>query len=504
MPKPRLLIFVVAYNAETTITSVVRRIPSGLSENYEVEILIIDDASLDATFARSYILSKAADAPFPIHALFNPVNQGYGGNQKLGYRYAIQNGYDFVALIHGDGQYAPECLPELLEPLRKGEAGAVFGSRMLTRTGALKGGMPFYKFVGNRILTWIENKLLRAGLSEFHSGYRLYSVRALKAIPFECNSNDFHFDTEIIIQLLIARISIRELPIPTFYGDEVCYVNGLKYAANVVKAALKARLQEWSLFYDRRFDCAPDSGASPYRLKLGYASPHTLAQKCIPKGSRILDLGCGCGVMGNWLRENWGCSVTGVDLQPLAAGNVLDEFSVHDLNSGIPELAQLPYDRVLLLDVIGNLRAPENFLEELRRVLAVSGDSEVLISTANVACYITRAMLLIGQFNYSKRGILDLANSRLFTFASLRHALQTAGFDILETRGVPPPFPLAIGNGFAGRTLLAVHEFLIRIARGLFSYQIFMRVRPKPTVESLLSIAETYSSARAAALENVA
>ena len=95
----------------------------------------------------------------------------------------------------------------MLEPLRKGEAAAVFGSRMLTPSGARQGGMPLYKFVGNKILTWVENKLLRANLSEFHSGYRIYSTRALAAIPFDRNSNDFHFDTEIIIQLLIARPS---------------------------------------------------------------------------------------------------------------------------------------------------------------------------------------------------------------------------------------------------------------------------------------------------------
>ena len=107
-----------------------------------------------------------------------------------------KNEYDFVALIHGDGQYAPECLPALLEPLRNGEAAAVFGSRMLNPSDALRGGMPRYKFIGNRILTWIENKLLHAHLSEFHSGYRIYSTRALAAIPFSRNSNDFHFDTE--------------------------------------------------------------------------------------------------------------------------------------------------------------------------------------------------------------------------------------------------------------------------------------------------------------------
>lgn len=504
MCKPRLLIFVVAYNAETTIDSVIRRIPRKLSDGYEVDILIIDDASADDTFARSLTLSKAADAPFPIHVLYNPVNQGYGGNQKLGYRYAIQNGYDFVALLHGDGQYAPECLSTLLEPLRNGHAGAVLGSRMLNPLGALKGGMPLYKFAGNRILTWIENRLLRTRLSEFHSGYRLYSVAALRCIPFERNSNDFHFDTEIIIQLLVARVPIRELPIPTYYGDEICYVNGLRYACNVVKSAMRARLQELSLLYDRRFDCAPAENASPYTLKLGYASPHTLTRNRIREGSRVLDLGCAGGYMAAALKKDKQCHVSGVDVAPPVAGNRLDDFRVHDLNSGMPPLPPAGYDAVLLLDVIEHLANPESFLEELRCALAAANPPEVLISTGNVACYITRAMLLLGQFNYGKRGILDITHTRLFTFSTLKRALQDSGFEILEIRGVPPPFPLAIGDNFVSRSLLWVHQCLIRISRGLFSYQIFMRVRPLPTVGSLLKDAEEHSTLRAAALESVA
>jgi glycosyltransferase involved in cell wall biosynthesis len=242
--KPRVLVFIVAYNAEKTIAKVLFRIPASLLDTYEVDILIIDDSSRDATFERGLNASKDSALPFGVTVLYNPVNQGYGGNQKIGYRYAIEHGYDFVALIHGDGQYAPECLPDLLEPLRLGEADAVFGSRMMTPTGALKGGMPLYKFAGNKILTWLENKLLKSNLSEFHSGYRIYSTRALASIPFDRNSNAFHFDTEIIIQFLIARLRIKELPIPTYYGDEICHVNGMKYAADVVVAALKARLQD--------------------------------------------------------------------------------------------------------------------------------------------------------------------------------------------------------------------------------------------------------------------
>src|ERR1700761_9347906 len=287
--KQRVLIFVVAYHAESTIVDVVRRIPITLLEEYDFELLIIDDSSKDATFERSHELSTRTDIPFDIRVLFNPVNQGYGGNQKLGYRYAIEHGYDCVALLHGDGQYAPECLPDLLRPLAQDGAAAVFGSRMLTPNGALKGGMPLYKYIGNKILTWTQNTLLRTNLSESHFGSRIYAVDALRAIPFERNSNDFHFDPEIIIQLVIPRLPIVELPIPTFYGDEICRVNGMKYAGDVIKATTRARLQEWSLFYDRRYDCAPAANA-PHESKLSFASPESFAFAAIQPNSKVLDL----------------------------------------------------------------------------------------------------------------------------------------------------------------------------------------------------------------------
>ena len=214
----RVLIFIVAYNAEKTIGSVLNRIPPAL-RNPSVEVLIIDDSSKDQTFAQG-VKSETSIDNLRIITLRNPVNQGYGGNQKLGYRYAIENGFDIVALVHGDGQYAPEKLPALVEPLIKGEADAVFGSRMIKKQDALAGGMPLYKWIGNQVLTSYQNVMLGTQLSEFHSGYRLYSVAALKRIPFERNSNDFHFDTDIIIQLHFAGMRIAEIPIPTFYGDE--------------------------------------------------------------------------------------------------------------------------------------------------------------------------------------------------------------------------------------------------------------------------------------------
>ena len=243
--KKNLLIFVVAYNAETTIKSVVSRIPKELSKKYNLEILIIDDSSKDKTFEISKKLKEFYKKQrIKIKVYYNPTNQGYGGNQKIGYHYAIKNNFDYVVLLHGDGQYAPECLPELLKSVDKKEFDVVIGSRMVNKKLALKGGMPFYKFVGNIILTTIQNFLLGTNLSEFHSGYRIYSVNSLKKIPFHFNTNDFHFDTEILIQLLTNKEKIKEISVPTFYGNEICHVNGIKYAFNVLRMTFIAKLQK--------------------------------------------------------------------------------------------------------------------------------------------------------------------------------------------------------------------------------------------------------------------
>ena len=245
----------VAYNAQHTINWVLGRVPTSLTKEFDAEILVIDDQSEDNTFEESEVFAASCKSEFRITVLFNPENQGYGGNQKVGYHYAIKNNFDFVALIHGDGQYAPEELPTLIKPLASGEADAVFGSRMLSDGAALRGGMPLYKFIGNKILTFFQNYLLKTKFSEFHSGYRLYSTSALRTIPFHLNSNDFHFDTEIIIQLVFSGKKIRELPIPTYYGDEICHVNGIKYAFKVINTTLRASMQKYNLLFDRKYDC---------------------------------------------------------------------------------------------------------------------------------------------------------------------------------------------------------------------------------------------------------
>jgi glycosyltransferase involved in cell wall biosynthesis len=247
----KVLVLVVAYQAESTLAAVLKDIPPPPS-GVDLEVLVIDDGSSDRTFEVG--LRSAIGSQLAVTVLFNPTNQGYGGNQKLGYAYAIRNGFDFVVLLHGDGQYKPACIPSLLQPLYDGTADAVFGSRMMVEGAARRGGMPFYKFVGNKILTWCQNRLLHTRLSEFHSGFRAYRVSALAAVPFRFNTNVFHFDTEIIIQLLLGGFRIVEVPIPTYYGDEICRVNGMRYAKDVILTTLGSRLHGVNLLYNRAFD----------------------------------------------------------------------------------------------------------------------------------------------------------------------------------------------------------------------------------------------------------
>ncbi len=499
----RVLIFIVAYNAEKTIQKVLTRIPAELKQ-YDTEVLIIDDASADQTFEKAEQARRDGLIDYPITVFRNPVNQRYGGNQKIGYHFAVQNGFDLVALVHGDGQYAPEALPELIKPIVKGQADAVFGSRMMTMTGAIKGGMPLYKYVGNRILTAFQNTLLESALSEFHSGYRLYSTDALRKIPFELNADDFHFDTEIIIQLLFAGLRIKEIPIPTYYGDEICHVNGLKYAWDVAKATTTARLQRYHLMYRRNFDVRKEefSGNQIYSSKFDFVSPHTESLAVVKDGASVVDIGCASGYMSRPLKDK-NCKVYGVDVYPADDASAFDEFKQCDLDRSDFPVDLVGKDYVLLLDVIEHLKNPEEFAAKLYNACSFNWNIKLVVSTGNVGFFIPRLMHLFGQFNYGKKGILDLTHTRLFTFNSLRQLMEESGFVVLEEKGIPAPFPKAIANAKLAHWLVGVNQRLIGWWKEMFAYQIFVVVKPKPSLPSLLKDAIEHSRVRGLAQSNL-
>jgi len=359
--------------------------------------------------------------------------------------------------------------------------------------------MPLYKFAGNKILSWFENRMLRSSFTELHSGYRIYSVAALGKVPFQLNTNDFHFDTEIIIQFVIAGLVMIEKPIPTYYGDEICRVNGLKYALNVVRAVLKAKLQEIGLFYDPKFDCAPGKKAY-YLPKLDYTSTHRRAVESVTPGSRVLDLGCAGCFVGEYLKQEKKCTVIGVDSEKPPGSAPLDGFIEHNLNAGLPDVSLNSYDYILMLDIIEHLSNPEKIIIELREALKFSPNAKLLASTGNIAFIILRMQLLLGQFNYGKRGILDLTHTRLFTFSSFRRLFEQNGFRILKTDGIPIPFPLAIGDNWVSRLFIFINKLLIYAWRSLFSYQIFLVASPYPSLEFLLQSAISASAEREATI----
>jgi len=249
----KIAIFIPTYNASKTLPILLDRIPSELKKKVK-EIFIMDDASQDNTYFIGVGYKKITGLS-NLKVYKHEKNRGYGGNQKFAYSYAIKKGFDIVVMLHGDAQYAPEKISYLLAPLEKGKADMVFGSRM--KGHPLKGGMPLYKFIGNKILTKIENLVLNLNLSEFHSGFRLYSCNALKKIPFELCSNDFHFDTDILIQFKIAGLRIAERPIPTYYGKEKSYVNVFKYGLGILYSLYRYLLHKWHLIEVPRFDSEP-------------------------------------------------------------------------------------------------------------------------------------------------------------------------------------------------------------------------------------------------------
>lgn len=479
--QPRIGILVVAYNAAGTLAKVLDRIPVEFRPRIS-GILVSDDHSADSTYLVG-LGYQQIDPTLPLEVVRNPHNLGYGGNQKVGYRWAIERGLDIIVMLHGDGQYAPEKLPDMVGPLERGEADAVFGSRMLTPKAARQGGMPLYKYVGNKVLTRYENAMAGASLSEWHSGYRAYSVEALQALPFEKNDDDFNFDSQIIVQLLEAGRTIKEIPIPTFYGDEICYVDGVRYARLVARDVTRYRAHKLG------FGTGELAFAShAYESKESDASSHRRIVRWLADRpqSRVLDLGCGDGYVAEQLRAA-GHHVVGVDLAPSEGVEArLDGFIAADLDQGVPPevVAAGPYDVVVAADVIEHVRRPEQVLDDLHAVLAPGG--VVVASIPNFAHWYPRLRVLAGRFDYDRRGILDATHLRFFTHRSFERLARERGWRVARKGVTGLPLEVvergadeeAPTEGGLRRALRRVDGAALRARPSLFAYQLLYQLVP--------------------------
>ena len=344
--------------------------------------------------------------------------------------------------------------------------------------------MPLYKWLGNQILTRFQNWMLGTALSEFHSGYRLYSTAALAQIPFERNTNDFHFDTEIIVQYILKKLRLIELPIPTYYGDEICHVNGLKYAGNVCLTMLRVRLQGMNLLFDRKFDV--DRPEETYDLKLGFESSHTLAIRAARPGGHVLDVGCGRGLVAAEVARK-GCRVTGMDRYVPEPSDVPEavQFIRWDLDRREFPVHVSQFDQIFLLDIIEHLKAPEEFMEELRFATGRKRP-ELILTTANIGFLPDAPAALVRAIQLRKE-----RHPRRHAHAAFHLPIAAR---ITETIRLPDhrdprdsgPISEGAGRSLVLALLVRLNAALIRLNRSLFSYQIFIRAQARPAVHHLL------------------
>jgi len=242
----KIAVVLPAYNAAATLERTCCEIPKDLVD----EVLLVDDASPDDTVAVARRLG--------LRTIVHDRNKGYGGNQKTCYREALRLGADVFIMLHPDYQYTPRLLPAMAAMIISGEYEVVLGSRILGGT-ALRGGMPFYKYVSNRFLTVFENFMTLAKLSEYHSGYRAFTREVLLTLPLLENSDDFLFDNQILVQALYFGFRIGEISCPTKYFTEASSINfrrSLQYGFGVMRVAMQYRLQRLGWAKYRIFDPA--------------------------------------------------------------------------------------------------------------------------------------------------------------------------------------------------------------------------------------------------------
>jgi glycosyltransferase involved in cell wall biosynthesis len=379
----KIIAVLPAYKAGKTLKNTLEAIPRDIVD----DIILVDDASPDDTVEVSKRLG--------IKTFVHKKNSGYGSNQKTCYKEALSAGADIVVMVHPDFQYDPKFIPDLVTPIAKGSYDAVFGSRMLIPKNAIKGGMPYWKFLANILLTKIENFILGFDLSEYHSGFRAYSKDLLNTLPVELNSNGFVFDTEIIAQAKIANFKILEKPITTRYfpgASMIGFLRSTEYGLKILFVMIQYLLHKFGVFKFKKFllidkdidITCPNCGSK--RSLLIFSQTISIKNILKEKNYSVAETGRETGMFGN-IYDCLKCGMFFVDRKE--TDNVLTDYYKNQ-----------PLDKNYLEGERPRRRSFVRVLKQLKKITNNSG-GDILDIGCNTGFFLSEAQ----KFSYGAYGI---------------------------------------------------------------------------------------------------
>lgn len=479
------MILLVPTLLDDALLNLLNGIPSPLLEDEHIDFVLLD-RSLDgkcSQLASQWVTKQKLSSWTLLH---NPVAHGYGGNQKLGFRLALNREYDFVIHFLADGRYAPADLQRFVNEIRSQPSDVLLGDR-LNDPMQVKRSMPLYRRFANKILAWYQNRCAHSHLNDFHCALRGYSTRFLNTVPFEVNTNDLHFDSHLLLQAHCIQANIRQIPVQYMHDKGTPYRAGIGYAWNVFKSATQYRMHQMGMLCSLSYR---DLRPTKYQDKTtDFKSSHQLALKLVRnlKPQSITDIGCGPGYVAKHCKDT-GIRVTGLDMYPPLEGT-MDAYHKVVLESDPLPVDPFDSDAVLMLDIIEHLANPEAFLIGMRNdsvhLHQSSREKTLILSTPNIAFIMPRLNLLFGRFNYAERGILDITHKRLFTRSSLRHCLETCGYQVEKMHPVGLAFEVVF-KGVLGKVLARLSWFAACILPTLFAAQFLVICHPSPGLKQIL------------------
>lgn len=492
--KKRILFLVVCKNAESAITAFLEQMSKDIwTDELSAELLVLDDHSTDRTFYMAMDFAERHPSR-QVTVLSNPVGQDYGGNQKIGFHYAINHGFYAVANMTLGGPDPSVYVRQMLVPFLENRIDAVFVSGRRRFKDIVKSPSQLIGWLGQSLLVPLCNLFLGRRFATIFGGHRIYHTAVLQTINFEHNSDDYDFDSDIIIQLSDTQRIVQEI-VADGSGWQLPVFRELICLLKALRSCISSKIGKLGIYYNPKFDYEPPTNYR-YKEKFGYDSSQQFAMDRVKEGSIVLDIGCGPGFMARRLKEK-GAKTISVDLQicPETIENswrcVEIDAEKYDFNDDFGKV-----DYILALDIMEHLRSPERLLQTLRQRFS-RDEPEVIITTGNIGFFTLRLGLLFDSFNYGKRGILDMDHTRLFTFTTLTWLLETNGYKVIRKYGIPAPFPLVLRKGRLANVLLLVNRVLIFLCKSLFSYQIAVIAKPYPTLEHLLEDARTAGNRKA-------